>query len=112
MDAQSFEHLACVLGTHAAGEVLLLAVSRSCGDNANLWKKARSAGIPWQRENWTALSKLQKQYNRAVETALLPLLENQETVLRADRAEESKSLVSAERSFGVIYPETMGTLAL
>ena len=101
MDAQSFEHLACVLGTHVVGEVLLLAVARTCGDNASLWNKARSAGIPWQRKNWTALSKLQKQYNRAVETALLPLLESQETVLRADRAEESKSLVGGDGSSSV-----------
>ena len=50
MDAQSFEHLANVLGTHAA-EVLLLAVARTCGDNASLWNKARLTGIPWQRKN-------------------------------------------------------------
>ena len=75
MDAQSFEKLANVLGTHAAGEVLLLAVARACGDNASLWNKARSAGIPWQRKNWTALSKVQEQYAGAVETALPPGLE-------------------------------------
>ena len=63
MDVQLFEHLACVLGTHAAGEVLLLAVARACGDNSSLWNKACSLGIPWQRKNWTALSKLQMQYN-------------------------------------------------
>ena len=30
MDAQSFAKLATVLGTHGAGEVLLLAVARAC----------------------------------------------------------------------------------
>ena len=63
MDAQSFEHFANVLGTHAAGEVLLLAVAEVCGDDNKLWGKARSIGIPWQRKNWTALTKLQMQYN-------------------------------------------------
>ena len=56
MDAQSFEKLANVLGTHAAGEVLLLAIARACGDNVGLWNKAHLVGIPWQRKNWTALS--------------------------------------------------------
>ena len=50
MDAQTFEELATVLGTHAAGEVLLLAVARACGDNAGLWNQAHSIGIPWQRK--------------------------------------------------------------
>ena len=95
IDAQSFEHLACVLGTHVAGEVLLLAVARTCGGNASLWDKARSAGIPWQRKNWTALSKLQQQYNGAAQI-LPPLLESKETVLGADRAEESESLVGGD----------------
>ena len=77
MDVQRFDRLATMLGTHAAGEVLLLAVARTCGDNASLWNKARLAGIPWQRKNWTALSKLQKQYNGGVETALPALLESE-----------------------------------
>ena len=54
MDVQSFENLARLLGAHAAGEVLLLAVARACEGNASLWAEARSAGIPWQRKNWTA----------------------------------------------------------
>ena len=49
--AQNFEHLAEKLGINAAGEVLLLAVARTCGDNASLWDKARRAGIPWQHKN-------------------------------------------------------------
>ena len=92
IDVQNFEHLAEKLGINAAGEVLLLAVARTCGDNASLWGKARSAGIPWQHKNWTSLSKLQQQYNGAVEI-LPPLLESKETVLGADRAGESESLV-------------------
>ena len=70
MDAQSFQQLANVLGTHAAGEVLLLAVARACGENASLWNKARLVGIPWQRKTWTALSTLQNQYNGGVETGV------------------------------------------
>ena len=79
MDAQTFEELATVLGTRAAGEVLLLAVARACGDNAGLWNKAHSVGIPWQRKNWTALSTLKKQYNGGVETELPALLERERT---------------------------------
>ena len=63
MDAQTFAELATMVGTRAAGEVLLLAVARACTGNAGLWNKAHSVGIPWQRKNWTALSTLQKQYN-------------------------------------------------
>ena len=77
MDVQVFEHLASLIGTHAAGEVLLLAVARTCGDKDSLWKKACSAGIPWQRKKWTALSNLENQYNRAVEIASQPMLENE-----------------------------------
>ena len=85
VDAQTFEHLANVLGTHAAGEVLLLAVARACGDNADLWNKARLVGILWQRKNWTALSKLQRQYNGGVETEPLPsLLESEKTAPEDD----------------------------
>ena len=85
MDALSFERLAKLLGAQAAGEVLLLAVARVCGDNVNLWNKARLAGIPWQRKNWTALSKLQKQYNGGVETEPLPaLLESEKTAPEDD----------------------------
>ena len=78
MDVQSFENLARLLGTQAAGEVLL-AVAKACGDNVRLWNTARSAGIPWQQKSWTALSKLQEQYNRAVEDAPPPLLESEES---------------------------------
>ena len=55
MDVQSFEQLARLLGVQAAGEALLLAVARTCGGDASLWNKARSAGIPLQRKNWAAL---------------------------------------------------------
>ena len=85
IETQSFEFLAKVIGTHAAGEVLLLAVARACGDNADLWNKARRVGIPWQRKNWTALSKLQRQYNGGVETEPLPaLLESEKTAPEDD----------------------------
>ena len=84
IEVQTFEILANRLGIRAAAEMLLLIIARGCGENADLWNQARLLGIPWQSKNWTALSKLQKQYNRAVETALLPLLESQETVLWAD----------------------------
>ena len=66
MDAQTFEELATVLGTRAAGEVLLLAVARACKHTPSLWNQAHSVGIPWQRKNWTALSTLVKQYNGGV----------------------------------------------
>ena len=85
VDAQDFERLAKAIGAHAAGEVLLLAVAQACGDNASLWNKARSVGIPWQHKNWTALSKLQKQYNGGVETEPLPaLLESEMTAPEDD----------------------------
>ena len=90
--AQNFEHLAEKLGINVVGEVLLLAVARTCGDNASLWDKARSAGIPWQHKNWASLSKLQQQYNGAVEI-LPPMLGSKEIVLGADRAGGSESLV-------------------
>ena len=64
---QHFEALTEKLGINAAGEALLLAVARTCGDTASLWDKARRAGIPWQRKNWTALKELQNQYSDAVE---------------------------------------------
>ena len=85
IDAQSFEFLANRLGIRAAGEVLLLALARVCGDNADLWNQARLLGIPWQSKNWTALSKLQKQYNGGVETEPLPaLLECEKTAPEDD----------------------------
>ena len=74
IEVQTFEILANVIGIRAAGEMLLLALARGCGDNADLWNKARLLGIPWQRKNWTALSKLQRQYNGGVETEPLPAL--------------------------------------
>ena len=80
MDAHVFAKLATVLGTHGAGEVLLLAVARACGGDASLWDKARSVGIPWQRKNWPALSKVQEQYVGAVETALPPGLDSERLV--------------------------------
>ena len=101
MDVQSFDNLARLLGAQAAGDVLLLAVATACGDNVRLWNTARSAGIPWQRKSWTALSKLKEHYNRAVETARPPLLESEETVLWADRAEESESLVGGDAASSV-----------
>ena len=85
IDAQIFEFLANALGVHAAGEVLLLALARACGNNADLWRKARLVGLPWPRKNWTALSKLQKQYNGGVETEPLPaLLESEKTAPEDD----------------------------
>ena len=60
----------------------MLAVARACGDKASLWDKARSAGIPWQRKTWTALSNLQKLYNDGVETELPALLLSEKTVDR------------------------------
>ena len=78
MDAQTFEELATMLGTRAAGEVLLLAVARACKHTPSLWNQAHSVGIPWQRKKWTALSTLIKQYNSGVETALPAVLEKGE----------------------------------
>ena len=66
MDAQTFEELATMIGTRAAGEVLLLAVARACRHTASLWNQAHSVGIPWHRKNWTALSTLVQQYNGGV----------------------------------------------
>ena len=87
MDAETFEELATVLGAHAAGEVLLLAVARVCGDNAGLWNKSHSIGIPWQRKKWTALSTLKKQYNDGVESALPALEESEKTGSGEDNAD-------------------------
>ena len=87
MDSQTFEELATMLGTRAAGEVLLLAVARACGHTASLWNQAHSVGIPWQRKKWTALSTLQEEYNGGVETLLPVLLERGRTGGGQDNAE-------------------------
>ena len=87
MDAQSFDKWAAVLGTHAAGEVLMLAVARACGDDAGLWHKAHSVGIPWRQKTWTALSRLQERYNGGVKTELRALLERERTGGGEDDAE-------------------------
>ena len=68
MDAESFEELATMLGIHAAGEVLMLAVARACGDNAGLWNQALSLGIPSQQQEWRTLSTLQKNYDNVCGT--------------------------------------------
>ena len=94
MDVQSFELLARLLGAQDVGEVLLLAVAPACGSDASLLIKARGVGIPWLRKNWTALPKLQEQYNHAVEAALAALPESEESIVWADRTEESESVVS------------------
>ena len=106
MDAQTFEELATVLGTRAAGEVLLLAVARACGGNAGLWNKAHSVGIPWQRKKWTALSTLQEHYNGGVETLLPALLERERTGGGEDNADtwEWCGGKDGARSSGSIIP--------
>ena len=50
IDVQTFDKWVTALGAHAAGEVLLLAVTRVCGDDSGLWTRARALGIPWQHE--------------------------------------------------------------
>ena len=101
LDVQSFELLARLLGAQGAGEVLLLAVATVCGRLDSIWMKARGDGIPWLRKNWTALSQLQEQYNHAVETALAALPESEESIVWADRTEESESLVSGNAASAV-----------
>ena len=71
MQRDEFEQLADKLGLGAAGEVLLLAVARKCGDKREEWSKARALGIPWQQKRWSWLSKLQSSYNDAVKLASL-----------------------------------------
>ena len=108
MDAQSFDNLANVFGTHAAGEVLLLAVARVCGDNVNLWNNARSVGIPWRRKNWSALTKLQKQYNDGVDTALPALPEHEKTSGWEDNAEEGETMAGGEGASAAAPPTPTG----
>ena len=93
VEVESFEQLACNVGTRVAGEVLLLAVARACEGNASLWDEARSAGIPWQRKNWTALSKVQEQYTGAVEALLPPGLASEMLVGGGDAASSVARLI-------------------
>ena len=82
LDAETFEELATMVGIHAAGEVLMLAVARACGDNAGLWSQALSLGIPSQQQEWPTLSTLQKNYDNVFGT-----LEKDKTGGEQDNAE-------------------------
>ena len=61
------EALANKIGVGGAGEVVLLAVARKCGDNPLLWSEARLLGIPWLQKRWSSLSQLEQDYHRGVE---------------------------------------------
>ena len=66
MDLKQHQVLADRLGPLPAGELLLLAVARKCGQDKHLWQRARDLGIPWQHKHWSGLSKLEKTFNHGV----------------------------------------------
>ena len=72
MGVDEYGHLARKIGPRAAAEVILLAVSRACGDDVNKWSRAKKLGIPWQQKKWTALTELQTNYNSAVAKKIMP----------------------------------------
>ena len=76
-DLDEYENLARKIGSHAAAEVVLLAVARQCKQDAGKWKRARNLGIPWLRKNWSALSRLQASYNEAVGIEVMPSVAEQ-----------------------------------
>ena len=63
-DAQ-FDRLAAQLGGAVAAEVLLLMVSKRCGDNENQWEEAAHLGIPL-RLSCKRIQRLQNRYNGCI----------------------------------------------
>ena len=63
-DAQ-FERFAAQLGGAVAAEVLLLMVSKRCGDNENQWEEAADLGIPL-RLSCKRIQRLQNRYNGCI----------------------------------------------
>ena len=63
-DAQ-FDRLAAQLGGAVAAEVLLLMVSKRCGDNENQWEEAAHLGIPL-RLSCKRIQRLQTRYNGCI----------------------------------------------
>ena len=55
-----YENMASVIGSSAAGGMLLLVGARKCGDDKQEWRDAQRMGIPWQPLSWKGLTKLQK----------------------------------------------------
>ena len=66
MNAREHDNLAASIGSRAAGEVLLLAAARACGQSPQKWRQAQACGIPWQVKNFTSLKVLMVAYNDAI----------------------------------------------
>ena len=71
MSVDEFESLTRQIGWRAAGEVLLLAIDRKCGDNSEKWRRASALGTPWLQKRWRSVSRLRSSYNTAVSRSVL-----------------------------------------
>ena len=92
MGVDEYGHLARKVGSRAAAEVMLLAVSRACGDDVSKWNRAKKLGIPWQQKRWTALTELQTNYNSAVAKKIMPSVAEDDALSRPSAGVDNSGL--------------------